>query len=202
MRADNLLLFPLRIPLFHENNPPKNTSDASFSSPTGVNKSCAPFLPNPFKKWLWIIFVLSIAITMTLTFDDVVEWENGLPRLKPWRLEKWFKEEDEINNAEQYVLVANRSDWYPCLTCPNKKIYLFSGQIWKYGVTRKQVIGRYGRRNLVEQGLRYIIEFEGNYALCLLEEKRKLYQYPLLPENLARPDSSRLVYPPGNTQAK
>ncbi len=137
---------------------------------------------------------------MALTFADVVVWVEGLPQLHPRQIGKLDKEIREIENAEQYVLIARVSGWYECLNCPTGMIYLLAGQVWKYGVTRKGEKMRYGSGYALEHNLIYFIQFKGNYAQCLIEEKRKIYNYPLLPENLARPDSLRLVHPPGNMQ--
>ena len=79
-------------------------------------------------------------------------------------------------------------------------IYLYPGNVWKYGVTRKGEAIRYGFSKLAEKRLFYQVQFIGDYAQCLIQEKIKIYHYPLLPENLIRTDALRLVYPPGNIQ--
>jgi len=113
---------------------------------------------------------------------------------------KLAKEKREIDNAEQYALFAITPGWYECYTCPSRTIYLFTGDIWKYRVTRKGKTVRYSFASLGDKNLQYITQFVGNYAECLIQEKIKIYHYPLLPDNLKRPDSLRLVYPPGNKQ--
>jgi hypothetical protein len=90
--------------------------------------------------------------------------------------------------------------WYDCLTCPTGKVFLYPHNIWKYGVTRKGENRRYGLKTLSKEGLYYQVQFVGDYAGCLIQEKIKIFNYPLLPENLARPNHLRLVYPPGNRQ--
>ena len=60
-----------------------------------------------------------------------------VPQLHPRRLGKLDKEIREIDNAEQYVLIVLKEGWYECFTCVGKMIYLYPGQVWKYGVTRK-----------------------------------------------------------------
>jgi hypothetical protein len=140
-----------------------------------------------------------IFIVMALTFADVIVWVDGVPKLHPKREKKLEKEIREIEDAEQYALKAEKSDWYPCFLCPRRSIFLNAGEVWKYGVTRKGQKVRYGGF-VNESDLVYEVQFKGNYAACLIEEKRKLYSYPLMPENLVRPDSMRLAYPPGNIQ--
>lgn len=115
---------------------------------------------------------------------------------------KLAKEKREIEVAEQYALIAKFPGIYNCFTCPSKTIYLLPGNVWKHGVTRKEEAIRYGLTNLSNANLYYKTQFVGNYAACLIEEKIKLYYYPLLPENMTRPDTLRLIYPPGNTQDK
>jgi hypothetical protein len=141
-----------------------------------------------------------IFIVMALTFADVIVWEDGVPKLHPKRVQKFEKEKKEVEEAEQYALLAKNAGWYPCLICLSGKIYLLKNEVWKYGVTRKGVKIRYGLSKIAGKNLIYVPQMTGHYAVCIIEEKRKIYNYPLLPENLKRPDSLRLVYPPGNRQ--
>ena len=50
--------------------------------------------------------------------------------------------------------------------------------------------------------LRVIVQFRSNRLACEMEEKRKLYYYPALPENLKRPESERLILPVGNCKTQ
>ncbi|MEM9887132.1 MAG: hypothetical protein AAF849_14660 [Bacteroidota bacterium] len=108
------------------------------------------------------------------------------------------KELEELEeDAEQYALRAKASGDYPCLNCANSAtIFLNAGEIWKYGYTLKK--NRYSEQRLKKLKLYYDRQFEGSPRECLKEEKRKIFRYPLLPENLVR--SSRLPRPPGNKQ--
>lgn len=130
-------------------------------------------------------------------FEDFVVNRDGKLELAPWRKEKLKKELEEIDDAVQYALIASVAGDYPCFSCPGQAttIYLEVGHIWKYGVTRKGAAGRY-RGQYPDVRLQYIDQFYGNYAECLKEEKRKIYAYPILPENWSR--ASPLVRPPGN----
>ena len=90
---------------------------------------------------------LVIGIIASLKFDDVVEYtKSGKPRLKSDRIGKL---EDTIcyyEGVEQYVLVATLSKYYPCLSCADRdSIFLFEGEIYKYGVTINGEKGRYSR---------------------------------------------------------
>ena len=110
-------------------------------------------------------------------------------KLSADRLAKRTKEIERIEshrynkpNCEQYALVASKNGWYPCYKCGTKKrIYLYKGEIWKYGKTCNGQDGRYSN-GLPEFELDYIIQFSGNEGECLIEEKNKIYNYPNLPE--------------------
>ena len=119
------------------------------------------------------------------------------------RLEKKTREIEHIEshrynktNCEQYALVASKNGWYPCYKCETKKrIYLYKGEIWKYGKTCNGQDGRYSN-GLPELELDYIIQFSGNESECLIEEKNKIYNYPNLPE--CRKRKFVLTRPAGN----
>lgn len=137
-----------------------------------------------------------------LKWTDVVEWVDGQWRLQPKRAAERDKQMKKIDIAEQYALIANVPGYYECLHCPSKRIFLKSNEVWKYGVTNQGERQRYTTQFLRQSQLRYLVQFSGTYSQCLVEEKRKLFEYPLLPENLARPDSIKLVLPPGNLQMR
>lgn len=119
-------------------------------------------------------------------------------QLSPERAEKLQKELEEIDHAEQYVLIATQNTWYPCFPCTEKKrIFLLRGQVWKYGITRKGEAGRYGK-SLAQQNLIYVRQYQGPLQECLKQEKIKIYNYAVYPENLAR--EHPLIRPPGNKQ--
>lgn len=158
--------------------------------------------PNPKKSLGWQLCLFFTLFIMALSWADVVEWAEGIPKLKPFWRDRLERERREIEEAEQYALIARVSGMYPCYLCPSKRIFLKAGEVWKYGVTRKGQRGRYPESFLQANGLYYEIQFVGTYAQCLYEEKVKLYHYPLFPENLARPDSLKLLFPPGNQQTK
>jgi len=130
--------------------------------------------------------------------SPVVTDDEGNVTLSPERQAKLDKELEEIDNAEQYALVATVDGFYPCLTCPDASgtIYLYVGEVWKYGVTRVGEKRRYPNQNYGAPDLTYVTQFIGNYTECLKMEKTKIYSYPLLPE--ARKRDVILIRPPGN----
>ncbi len=99
----------------------------------------------------------------------------------------------------QYALRAAQDGWYPCYleTCKGGKIWLKKGEVWKYGKTCLTEIQRYGATKLREQNLYFEPEFYRNEKECLVKEKEKIYNYPNLPECLAR--DIFLIRPPGNS---
>jgi hypothetical protein len=95
----------------------------------------------------------------------------------------------------QYALVTTEEGNYVCYGCPDGKIHLYPGEIWKYGKTCKGESGRYPN-GFPLPNLKFVIQFEGTESECLVEEKRKIYAYPALPECLKR--NIKLLRPPGN----
>lgn len=124
--------------------------------------------------------------------------ENEGSLLDPREEEKLGKRLREIDDSEQYALVAIADGWYPCLHSGRAVCYLHTGEIWKYGVTSKGQFRRYSAAFLVKNRVSYIVQFKGTLSECLKQEQIKLYYYPHLPENLARPAVDRLPRPPYN----
>jgi len=160
----------------------------------------SPPKPKPSgKSPLHFIIALVILACVGLATKHFIEKDkDGNPQLAEWRQEKLQKELNDLDEAEQYVLVAKRNGTFPCYSCPNSTtIELEIWEIWRYGVTSKGEKGRY-RNSLEGTNLMYLVQFEGNIAECMKEEKRKIYHYALLPENLKR--AVPLIRPPGNKQ--
>ncbi|WP_148270396.1 hypothetical protein [Haliscomenobacter hydrossis] len=151
--------------------------------------------PNP-KNWIWLLLIAATGIFAAINWEDYVVEKDGKLELAPKRKAKLKKELNEIDNAVQYALIARTAGEYPCLNCGNRKtIYLNVGDVWKYGTTRLGENGRY-KSDPIDDRLRFLPEFAGNYAECLKMEKIKIYNYVLLPENQKR--KSPIIRPPGN----
>ncbi|HPH22035.1 MAG TPA: hypothetical protein PLE32_24765, partial [Haliscomenobacter sp.] len=98
--------------------------------------------------------------------------------------------------AEQYALIIDVPGYYPCFSCKDSVlIFLYTGEIWRYGSTVKQENGRY-RNSLRGKNMTYQTQFVGNIFECKKQELLKIYNYPVLPENLKR--KIPLIRPPGN----
>ncbi|MEL6660459.1 MAG: hypothetical protein AAFY48_01665 [Bacteroidota bacterium] len=128
----------------------------------------------------------------------LVETPEGEITLSTERQAKLERELEEIDNAEQYVLLATASAYYPCYSCPDgqKSIFLQIGEVWRYGVTRKGERGRYPNQDYGAPDLLYVPQFEGTLGECFKQEKLKIYRYPFLPEAQLR--NIILARPPGN----
>jgi len=102
----------------------------------------------------------------------------------------------QYQNCEQYALVASENGWFPCYNCgTSDSIFLYAGEVWKYGKTCFGEIKRYPN-GLPYPNLRYILQFSGTEKECLIAEKEKIYNYPNLPECLKR--NIVLIRPAGN----
>ncbi len=128
----------------------------------------------------------------------VVIGPDGEEDIAPDRKRKLERELEEIDNAEQYALIVVIDGYYPCFTCPNgaNSIFLYASEVWRYGITRKGERLRYPRGDFGTEDVRYVLQFTGNFAECLKQEKLKIYNYPLLPE--AQKRKIKLLRPPGN----
>lgn len=175
--------------IFFRNIPATDNSTLFQSVEISTEKKRKPRKP-PF---LWAFFAI-IACSLVL-FAAVADLEN----LAPERLGKLlglYKKFEE--KAEQYALVANFDGFYNCPSCPDgAKIWLKTGEIWKYGVSVNGETGRYSKIFLKSNQLVYKIEFVGSITECYKMEKLKIFTYPFLPENVQRGEK-KLFRPPGN----
>ena len=153
-------------------------------------------LETPRKNWYWGFGIFFVLLGLIMSTNDFIEWEDGKPVLAPWRQEKLEREIAKYDEAEQYVLLADKDGWYPCYNCPGSSlIYLHAGEVWKYGVTINEERGRY-KSGLPFKNLIYLTEYVGPISECLKREKTQIYTYAVLPENMQRPIP--LIRPPGN----
>jgi len=152
------------------------------------------------KLWFWAIlaivttsiiagyFLIDLPETRTKKRDHEIEGIKNRPPKEKYNCE---------NCCEQYALVARRNGWYPCYNCTdNQLIYLNRKEVWKYGKTCLGKEKRYTDNYLETMNLDYVIQFVGTETQCLIEEKRKIYDYPSLPECLSR--NFIIIRPPGN----
>lgn len=149
------------------------------------------------------LLLIGLALFLVgIVFYPKTDFEEGdkAPKLHPKEEEKLQKRLKEIDDAQQYALVAIENGWYPCNHPGRISFYLLAGEVWKYGVTTKGQLGRYSIKFLEKTNVYYVIQFQGTIAECMKEEQRKLFNYPYLPENLTRPLKDRLPRPPYNSK--
>ncbi len=167
----------------------------------GANK---PELPKPETQiqanyrlplTVFALFLVAIILFPKIEYDE----EYGKPKLHPKEEEKLRRRLMEIDDSEQYALIAEVAGWYPCLHSGRSIFYLKAGEVWKYGVTSKGKVGRYAGSFLVSNKVTYVIEFKGTFSECLKQEQIKLFNYRYLPENLGRIPQERLPRPPYNS---
>jgi len=142
------------------------------------------------------MLLVAVALFSKMAFEG----GNDAPKLNPQDEAKLQKRLKEIDEAHQYALIAIDAGWYPCNHLGRTTYYLLPGEVWKYGTTTKGQVGRYRVNYLEEINVFYIVQFRGTISECLKEEQRKLFNYPYLPENLARPAKDRLPRPPYNSK--
>lgn len=140
------------------------------------------------------IFLAGIALFFKMDFEA----DHPAPELLPKEEEKLLKRLREIDDSEQYALIAKSDGWYPCLHSGRTTFYLRTGEVWKYGATSKGQFGRYAADFLIRNNVSYFVQFKGTFSECLKQEQIKLFNYPYLPENIARSPAERLPRPPFN----
>lgn len=151
------------------------------------------------KPFLLLLAVATVIVLAIVWFPRILaDEEYGYPKLHPKEEERLQRRLKEIDDSEQYALLAETDGWYPCLHSGRSVFYLKAGEVWKYGVTSKGKIGRYTGSFLVNNSVTYDIQFKGTFSECLKQEQIKLFNYRYLPENLARPPEERLSRPPFN----
>lgn len=163
-----------------------------------------PPAPQPQNR-RWLLFLIAFGGILYLAKEVVEHWQeldflevgpSGEAQPAKKDLERLAKELEEFDNCEQYVLLAGRDGKYHCYNCPGiDSIYLYTGEVWKYGYTCKGEKGRYPA-GPEDPRLLYFKQFSGTLGECAKQEKTKIFYYPTLPENLKR--LRPLKRPPGN----
>jgi hypothetical protein len=171
------------IPIFMGADQPRIEKEPSEPARSGR----APFI-------VATLVLVAIALSTRLDLTKI----GASDQLNPKEEAKLQKRLKEIDDSEQYALIAKMDGWYPCLHSERATCYLLAGEVWKYGVTSKGEFGRYSSMFISRNNVSYFIQFKGNMAECLKQEQIKLFNYPYLPENLARPPEDRLPRPPYN----
>lgn len=170
-----------------------------------VSKKYEPIAdpPEPGKKPRRPILLFFLMLTILGFYThwqgvDFLELDaDGNVQLSPQRQKEMNERIERVRYAEQYKLFAVADGYYPCYNCgKDTVIFLFKGEVWKYGVTFQGSGKRYSQAWLQRMGLAYAVEYEGSVEECLVQEAQKIYSYATLLENLKRVNP--LIRPPGN----
>jgi hypothetical protein len=123
-------------------------------------------------------------------FDDLVQRNpDGTFELKAERQATRARGIQRMREeAEQYVLLAKDDGYYECAHCPQGRFYLYKGEIAKVGTTLRKEGGRYTQKFYNTEKLQYITEYRGSKQEAEEREFLRIVDYPLLAENLSRPD--------------
>jgi len=139
------------------------------------------------QKMILLILAFSLILCISIPISRVLKRDTEIDNI--------LKKEYADKLCIQYALVATKDGWYPCYNCPTPLIYMYVGEVWKYGKTCNGQAGRYPN-GFPAKNLTFLAQFYGTEQLCLIEEKFKIYSYFLLPENQSR--TIILLRPPGN----
>ncbi len=148
------------------------------------------------KRWRFLIILLILSFVSFGTHEFWKFREQKKQKEIEQIRQKTVKEKFNTDEScEVYSLRATQNGYFLCYNCGDTNtIFLFKGEIWKYGKTCIGEDNRYG--NLEEINLQFYIEFTGTEQQCLIIEKEKIYNYPTLPECLKR--EIKLIRPAGN----
>lgn len=172
--------------------------------------SLVDFINNP--KFVKYIIIFAIVAGLIYLISKLPQKE---PELLPARklkrdraITRVIKRKHKKENCEQYILNTTHTGWYPLLhrtiVIAIDSIWLKKGEVWKYGITCNSELERYpnsiyyydGKNKLTNIDLTYIVQFYGTEKECKIEEKIKIYNYPLLPECVQR--KRKIIRPPGH----
>jgi hypothetical protein len=146
--------------------------------------------------YFWAILFAVIALAIYASNQWQKNNENDKLVLEKARLKKFEKDSARLENCVQYVLYASKDGFYPCHSCSDSvQIFLHKGEVWYYGETCYET-SRYDEDFRRNSGLNFFVQYRGNKHQVILEQKRKIYHYPLLPEAVNRKFS--IIRPPGN----
>jgi len=159
---------------------------------------------NPFSiVWLFLGIIFLTFLVYFSYEKSVRKNENKhVVDISEAQKEKFRADSLKLTNCVQYVLRAKINGFYE--RCDGKgKVFLLQGEVYKYGSTCEvNSKDRYVKSFYEENKVEMFPQFYGNLFECQVEEKRKLYQYPALPENVKRPENERLILPVGNCKVQ
>jgi len=134
-----------------------------------------------------------------MLFFGVIALNSSIPVARTSKLdreiEQFRQKEYSGELCMQYALIISKEGWFTCYKCTDEKLYMYIGEVWKYGKTCSDLSGRYPN-GLPMPFLTFQPQFYGTEKECLIMEKQKIQAYQALPECLIR--EIKLLWHPGN----
>lgn len=146
--------------------------------------------------WFWVMLVFVVLLGIFAANEWQKNKKNQKVVLEKKRQKKFEKDSVRLENCVQYALLAAEDGFFTCYSCLDSvQIFLRHGEVWYYGETCYEK-SRYSEQTLKAKNLLMLVQYRGNKQQVILEQKRKIYAYPTLPEALKR--KIDLIRPPGN----
>ncbi len=159
------------------------------------------FLPHFIGIAVLIALVQFMLKTVPGTDEKVVIDERGVYQHAEKEKQELENRIEQEENCVQYVARARDNGYRDCYSCPPPqiKIYLRTGEVWRYGETC-DFQERQKAKEYVKNKTFLSPQYYGNRTSCYQEQLRKIYNYRLHPENMERLVNKKLWLerPPGN----
>ncbi len=171
-----------------------------------TEKAVLENLPQPMKFLILVALAAGIFFAYK-HFTDGYEKVEGEWVIKPKYNNFVDKKVTSFEECTVYELRATADGYYECKHCLYSVFFLKAGEVWKIGKTCSKE-ERYDEIYYLQNNVKYHPVFAGSSAECEIEEVRRIAAYALSPENMQRPDPTRLqinkkrhklLYPPKNT---
>lgn len=150
-------------------------------------------------KLLKLGLLVLVVLSALVYFSSQENKNERIIRIKAENDEKFKKDSARLNDCVQYVLLASDSGFYPCYSCEDStQIFLNKNEVWYYGETCYEE-ERYTKNFYAEKKLIFRSQYFGSKYDVLIAQKKKIYEYILLTENVSR--FIPLIRPPGNKRS-
>jgi len=120
--------------------------------------------PKTFFIFVMVVVFSIIAVNKFLTKERIEKKIKEIEQIQQRTIKEKYNTDE---SCEVYSLRARTNGIYPCYNCGiNPTIFLYTGEVWKYGKTCIGEDKRYN--NLQEINLIFIREFRGTEQQCLI----------------------------------
>jgi hypothetical protein len=107
--------------------------------------------------WPLLLVVAGIIIALALIVEVAFVKEEPSPELSPKEKAKLEQKMKEIDDAEQYALLAAKDGLYTCLHSGRTACFLHKGEVFKYGITTKGEFGRYNTSFMMKHNVKAML---------------------------------------------